>query len=89
MEPLDGNAIAGQLFEYFGVEMTTAAGTCAHCGARAQIAELRVYNRAPGAVVRCRRCGRVVMVLVDISGRTRVHMDGFRLAEPLAGQRQT
>ncbi|HWD74419.1 MAG TPA: DUF6510 family protein [Solirubrobacteraceae bacterium] len=79
MEAVDGNAIAGRLFEHFGVEMTTATGTCAHCGARAQIAELRVYDRAPGAVVRCRSCGKVVMVLVDISGHTRVHMDGFRL----------
>jgi hypothetical protein len=79
MEAVDGNAIAGQLLEHFGVEMTTAAGTCAHCGARAQIAELRVYNRAPGAVVRCRSCAKVVMVLVDVHGHTRVHMDGFRL----------
>ena len=33
MDPLDGNAIAGDLFEVFGAEMTTAVGTCAHCGA--------------------------------------------------------
>jgi hypothetical protein len=85
MDAVDGNAIAGQLFEYFGVEMTTAGGSCAHCGARARLAELAVYNRAPGAVVRCRSCGMVVTVLVEVRGCTRVHMDGFRLAEPPAG----
>ena len=29
MEPLDGNAIAGSLYEYFGSEMTTVTGSCA------------------------------------------------------------
>ncbi len=82
MEPLDGNAIAGDLFEYFGVEMTTASGICAHCGARSLIAELRVYACAPGAVVRCRMCGNVVTVLVTIRGNTRVHLGGLRLADP-------
>jgi hypothetical protein len=61
MEPLDGNAIAGELFEHFGTEMTTATGTCRSCGTTAVIAELTVYLSAPGAVVRCRHCGNVVM----------------------------
>lgn len=47
MDALDGNAIAGQLFEHFGTEMTTAWGSSAHCAATAQVAELRVYMRAP------------------------------------------
>jgi Family of unknown function (DUF6510) len=34
MDPLDGNAIAGLLFDAFGREMTTAAGTCARCCAQ-------------------------------------------------------
>ena len=50
MQALDGNAIAGTLFEHFGTEMTTMFGTCAHCGTRSQIAELAVYTRAPRAV---------------------------------------
>ena len=79
MEALDGNAIAGQLFELFGTEMTTAGGRCAHCGARAQIAELAVYSRAPGTVVRCRACGQVVIVLVEIRGATRINLDSFEL----------
>jgi hypothetical protein len=81
MEALDGNAIAGPLFEYFGAEMTTARGSCAHCGASAEIAELRVYVRGPGTVVRCRSCGNVVIVLVTIRDTLRVDMRGFRLLE--------
>ena len=82
MEAIDGNAIAGQLYDYFGAEMTAARGACAQCGAEAQIAELAVYVRAPGAVARCRTCGAVVMVLVEARGRTQVNIDGFRLSEP-------
>jgi Family of unknown function (DUF6510) len=81
MEPLDGNAIAGELFDHFGKEMTTARGTCAHCGSSAQIAELVVYSRAPGTVVRCGRCGGVVIVLVSIRGTARVDLGHFQLIE--------
>ena len=56
MDALDGNAIAGLLVEVFGAELTTATGTCAHCGATGPVAELEVYLQAPGTVVRCRSC---------------------------------
>jgi hypothetical protein len=82
IQPLDGNSIAGKLFDLFGCEMTTVAGACAHCGSVAQIAELRVYAQAPGAVVRCRRCGQVVFVVVDIRGETRINLDQFKLEWP-------
>jgi DNA-directed RNA polymerase subunit RPC12/RpoP len=81
MEALDGNAVAGPLFEYFGAEMTVAHGSCAYCGAPSQIAELRVYTRAPGTVVRCRHCGNVVIVLVRVGDVQRVHLSGFRLGD--------
>ena len=81
MEALDGNAIAGTLFEHFGTEMTTTIGACAHCGTRGQIAELVVYMRAPGTVVRCRHCGNVVMVLVQIRGELRVESSAFRMEQ--------
>jgi uncharacterized Zn finger protein len=81
MEALDGNAIAGTLFEHFATEMTTALGTCAHCGTRSQVAELAVYTRAPGAVVRCGHCGNVVMVLVTIRNKLHVDSSAFRMEE--------
>ena len=82
MDALDGNAIAGELFEVFGDEMTTAVGTCAHCGASGVVAELRVYMRAPGAVARCARCSGVTMVLVNVRGSERIDLAGFKLAPP-------
>jgi hypothetical protein len=84
MEPLDGNAIAGALHEYFGAEMTTARGHCAHCGAPAMIAELEVYMRAPGAVVRCWNCHNVVIVLVSVRDTMRADYSAFKLVEPPA-----
>ncbi len=61
---LDGNAIGGLLLEVFGTEMTAAVAVCGSCGATGPMAETVVYLRAPGTVVRCRRCGAVLMVVV-------------------------
>ncbi len=85
MDALDGNALAGQLFEYFGAEMTAASGTCGHCGATNQIAALRVYNRAPGAVARCPSCGNVDMVVVTIRDTVSAHLTSFRLEDAPGG----
>ena len=74
MQPLDGNAIAGALYETFGSEMTTSTGVCEHCGAAGLMAELHVYTRAPGIVARCSSCGNVVLVLVDVRGTSRIHL---------------
>jgi hypothetical protein len=82
MEALDGNAIAGRLFEVFGVEMTSARGVCAYCGTTAYVAELEVYVQAPGTVARCRSCKRVVMVLVEVRGVTCVDLLGLAEIEP-------
>jgi len=76
MHALDGNAIGGLLHEVFGAEMTAATGTCAHCGAAAQVAELVVYLEAPGTVVRCRSCQSVLMVIVDVRGIKCVDLRG-------------
>jgi hypothetical protein len=83
MQALDGNAIAGDLFEIFGTDMTTARGACAHCGATMPIAELVVYLRAPGAVARCRSCGGVVMVLVSVRDTIQLDHESFRLLDAL------
>jgi hypothetical protein len=81
MEALDGNAIGGLLLEVFGAEMTTATGTCDHCGATAQMAELVVYLQAPGTVVRCRSCESVVMVIVEVRGTKCVDLRGLAALE--------
>lgn len=68
MDVLDGNAVAGTLFDLFGVEMTDASGICASCGAASALGEMKVYLGGPGTVARCRHCDNVLMVLVEIRG---------------------
>jgi len=77
MEPLDGNAIAGQLVDVFGAELTSAIGTCASCGSVGHVAEFVVYLRAPGTVARCRSCGSVLMVIATIRGVNCVDVAGL------------
>jgi hypothetical protein len=74
---VDGNAIGGMLIELFGTEMTTAAGTCAGCGAVRQVAEMAVYRPRLGTVVRCRSCDAVLMVFVEVRGITCVDLRGL------------
>lgn len=82
LDAVDGNAIAGWLFESFGSEMTATRGRCRHCGSPSVIAELRVYLKVPGvAVVRCPTCGSVVMALVKSRRSTRVFAE-FELLDP-------
>jgi uncharacterized protein DUF6510 len=77
MNALDGNAIAGQLVEIFGVEMTTAIGTCGNCGAVRQLAETLVYLGGPGTVARCRSCESVLVVVTTIRGTACVDLRGL------------
>ncbi len=88
MNAVDGNAIGGLLIDVFGTEMTAASSTCATCGARRPVAELVVYRRAPGTIVRCRTCGSVLMVMVrrtdvisvDLSGLASLNQPGSALS---------
>jgi hypothetical protein len=43
------------------------------------MAELCVYLKAPGAVVRCPTCGEVVMVIVDVRGTERFDMSNMEM----------
>jgi hypothetical protein len=86
MDAVDGNAIGGLLIDVFGAEMTAASSTCAACGASRPVAELVVYRRAPGTVVRCRTCGSVLMVLVRRADVTGVDLSGLaNLSRPSDG----
>lgn len=81
MTSLDGNAIAGTLFEVFGREMTTDVGTCAQCGRVGRMAEMAVYLDAPGVVVRCPRCDSTLLVIVSRRGVRCVDLMGFSSLE--------
>jgi hypothetical protein len=74
---LDGNAVAGLLTEIFGREMTLATGVCGSCGARSLFAEVHVYRRAPGTVVRCKACEAVLLRVVEAPGRMWVDLSGL------------
>lgn len=79
MDPLmlDGNAVAGLLQEVFAVEMTTALGTCADCGATEPIGAVRVY-RGAGFVLRCPHCDNVLATLLKADSQIRLSLPGTR-----------
>ena len=83
MERLDGNAIGGLLYDVFGAEMTTAATECAHCGASGIIAECEVYLGGPGAIVRCRSCHAMLLVVVEVRGVRCVDSRGLTRLAPV------
>ena len=85
MEAVDGNAIGGMLYYVFGREMTSTQVECGHCGARGPLAECEVYFAGPGAVVRCRVCHNVMMVLVEVGEKIRVDLGGLIGLELPAG----
>jgi Family of unknown function (DUF6510) len=78
MERLDGNAIGGVLAEIFGMEMTVAVGVCGSCGSTGPVAEMHVYLRAPGIVVRCPQCEGVLVKIVQSGRRTWLDLSGLR-----------
>ena len=64
----DGNALAG-LQDVFCVEVTDAIGRCTGCGRTGPMAEVRVFDHAPGVVARCPVCDQVLLRLVRGPGR--------------------
>ena len=93
MDYLDGNAAAGELSNIFVMDVTSAKGTCVHCGATRRFAEAHLYMQCPGVVARCCVCEHVLLRLVnarqsvflDVRGMTYLRLDtadsGIRLAK--------
>lgn len=78
MQHLDGNAIAGDLAEVLGADLTTAIASCTSCGSRGMLAELRVFRTAMGSVARCPHCGTVVVVVSRGADHPMVSLAGLR-----------
>ena len=74
---LDGNAAAGDLSEIFAMDVTTAEGRCAHCGATKRFAEAHVYMHGPGMVARCAICEQVLLRIVSLNQRVLLDMRGM------------
>ena len=78
MNYLDGNAAAGELSRIFAMDITSAEGQCANCGAKRRFAEAHLYMQCPGLVARCALCGHVVLrcvntqqhIFLDLRGMT-------------------
>jgi hypothetical protein len=84
----DGNTLAGPLGEVFAVDLTAAMTTCAECGARGRVADLRVYSTEPGMVARCVNCSAVVLRYVRSPEAGWLDLRGtIALQMPLAAER--
>jgi uncharacterized protein DUF6510 len=78
---LDANAVAGDLYELFGVELTAVLHQCAHCGNRSALGTLRAWTRGPGIVLRCLVCSDVVLRWSRTSTRMVLDLRGAALIE--------
>ena len=74
---VDGNAAAGELSRIFAVDVTSAEGQCANCGAKGHFAEAHVYTDCPGLVARCALCGHVLLRLVRAGERVFLDLTGM------------
>jgi phage FluMu protein Com len=74
---LDGNAVAGPLWELFRFDIVAAIGRCRHCGAVRVFGETMVYVDAPGIVVRCASCEGVLLRLVETPTRYWLDVSGL------------
>jgi hypothetical protein len=78
MNYLDGNAAAGELSRIFAVDITSAEGQCANCGARRRFAEAHLFVQCPGLVARCPLCGHVLLRLVNARRRVFLDLSGIK-----------
>jgi hypothetical protein len=73
----DGNGLAGRLQDIVRVEVSTAIGRCTGCGRTVPMAEVRVFDHAPGVVARCPVCDQVLLRLVRDRGRAWLDLRGL------------
>jgi uncharacterized protein DUF6510 len=78
---LDANAVAGDLAELFGFEMTATVHRCAHCGNVGQMGTLLAWTQGPGIVLRCCICRDVVVRIVRTPTRTLIDVSGAAYME--------
>ncbi len=78
---LDGNAVAGELSALFAFDVTVARTTCARCRDTRPVAELHVYLRAAGTVVRCASCQAVQLRVVRAPDRAWLDLRGVGVLE--------
>lgn len=73
---LDANAAAGRLADVFVFDATVVQTRCSTCGMEAPLGHYHVYADAPGMVVRCPSCEKMVMRVAQTPGHTWLDMGG-------------
>ena len=79
---LDANAVAGELREMMGVEVTTYLARCAHCGNLGELGSLRAWTHGPGVVLRCIVCSEIVIRWVRRPDGARLDLRGAAFLQP-------
>ena len=74
---VDGNAIAGELEQIFGHDMTMAVARCAGCASDSKMATLMAFVRGPGVVLRCPSCQSVISRIVETPTATSLDARGM------------
>lgn len=74
--PLDGNAAAGQLSQCFAFDVTMAVVICGGCALEGHLAELQLYGRGAGIVLRCRRCDTVNIRMLETDSSVSLDLNG-------------
>lgn len=69
---VDGNAVAGMLWDVFEVDVTALIGVCGGCGERAPVAEAVVELDDTVAIVRCRACTHTLFTVLREGDSTRL-----------------
>jgi ribosomal protein S27E len=72
----DGTALTGPFQSVLGMEITAAVGRCTGCGRTAPMAEVHVFDHAPGVIARCPVCDQVLLRLVHGPGRAWLDLRG-------------
>jgi hypothetical protein len=73
----DGSGLGGLLQAVFALDVSAAVGRCAGCGRTGPMAEVRVFNHAPGVIARCPVCDQVLLRLVRGPGRAWLDLRGL------------
>ncbi|GAA2228442.1 DUF6510 family protein [Herbiconiux moechotypicola] len=74
---VDGNAAAGALAEVFCFDVTEVLGECAHCGARALLAEAEAELDDEGVIVLCRSCGHTLLTYLSTPAGRSLQLPGL------------
>jgi ribosomal protein S27E len=73
----DGNGLAGPLHAVFAFDVSAAVVRCGTCGRTGALAEVGVFDHAPGVVARCPACDQVLLRLVRGPGRAWLDLRGL------------